>query len=199
MELFSREFGTLGANCYVLGLKKGLIVIDPGAGAAEWILSLGKTILAILATHGHFDHIFDADELREKTGAKIYLPSGDEILTKSDPFGLLIREFKPDFLVNDGEKLYFGEAVFTYRIFPGHTPGCAMIELNLNDERIYFSGDFIFKNSVGRSDFTYGDPLAMKESLRRALALPDAPLYPGHGAPTSLANERENIRRILED
>jgi len=77
-----------------------------------------------------------------------------------------------------------------FRHFPGHSPGCSTIEI----EDAMFSGDFIFKNSIGRVDFPYSDPQQMKDSLKKFTDITyDKTVYPGHGEQTSIKQEQYNI------
>ncbi len=210
MKIAKKPCGAYGTNCYVLRSADGDIVIDPGDGAVAWIKEQGFKPIAILLTHGHFDHTFDAAVLKEMSGAPILCPAADAFMCEGDPFGLLKRSFTPDILVNDGDKIAYGGVDFSYHIYPGHTPGCAVISFKSSveasflarsgdgDDEIWLCGDFLFKGSVGRYDFPYSDAKLMRQSLNRVLEnRADALLLPGHGEPSRLDDERENIRWMM--
>ena len=193
MKLISKPCGDLATNCYILEKPCGELIIDPGMGAFEFVIQNTRNPLAILCTHGHFDHIFDAKKLKEKFNIPIYLPKGDEILAKSNQFGMLNTPFEPDFLVSGGEKIIIKDWEILFHHFPGHTPGTSMIEI----DGVMFSGDFIFNGSIGRSDFDLSDPNLMKQSIQKVLKYPNFKLLPGHGFATNLDKERTNLKYFL--
>ena len=191
MQIISRAFGIYGTNCYVVILDSGEVIIDPGDGALEWIEKVCKNPLAILCTHGHFDHIYDCEAIRSKFNIKIYIPKDDAFMCQNDPFGLLKAKFEPDVMVDDKDEIELGGVKFCFHHFAGHTPGCSVITA----ENVMFSGDFIFKNSIGRYDFPFSDGKFMRQSLKHAVELKNYKIYPGHGEPTSLDAERNSLIR----
>lgn len=191
MQIISRAFGIYETNCYVVVLDNGEVIIDPGDGALEWIERVCKNPLAILCTHGHFDHIYDCDAIRARFGIKIYMPRSDAFMSLNDPFKLLEAKFSPDVLVDDKDEIELDGVKFCFHHFPGHTPGCSVITA----DRIMFSGDFIFKNSIGRYDFPFSDGELMKKSLKKVLEFQNYKIYPGHGAATTLDAERNSLIR----
>lgn len=193
MKLISKPCGDLATNCYILEKPCGDLIIDPGMESFEFVIQNTRNPLAILCTHGHFDHIFDAKKLKDKFNIPIYLPKGDEILAKSNQFGMLNTPFEPDFLVGDKEKIIIKDWEILFHHFPGHTPGTSMIEI----DNIMFSGDFIFSGSIGRSDFDLSDPNLMKQSIQKVLKYPNFELFPGHGFATNLDKERANLEYFL--
>lgn len=193
MELISKPCGDLATNCYILKKPCGQIIIDPGDNSFDFVIQNAQNPLAILCTHGHFDHVFDAKKLKNHFNIPIYLPKGDEIMTKSNQFGMLANPFEPDFLVVGGEKIIIKDWEILFHHFPGHTPGTSMIEV----ENTMFSGDFIFYGSIGRSDFELSNPFDMKKSIQKVLEYPNYELYPGHGPKTNLDKERANLKYFL--
>lgn len=197
MKIFSHPFGEYGTNCYIVDNGKNQLIIDPGMGASKWCKEHAKNAVAVLCTHGHFDHVFDADELRSALNAPIYLPKADEVFTSSDPFAILKHPFDADFLVEPNAILQIGDFEATFHHFPGHTPGCSCVEIKGIDDT-WFCGDFIFKGSVGRWDFEFSNPKDMQNSLRRILDEPrNLKLYSGHGDSTFLSDEKPNIKHLL--
>ncbi len=198
MQISSRAFGFCVTNCYVLDLGGAQVAIDPGDGACEWVAAAAPQLRAIFLTHGHFDHDFDAAALRERTGAPIYCPRDDAFMCRRDPFGYLKNPFAPDVLVAPGERVSVGGAEFVFHHFAGHTPGCSMIEAAGG---VVFSGDFLFKGSVGRFDFPFSDREAMRASLARVGEFRgamgwegDFVLHSGHGESTTLSAERGSVK-----
>lgn len=184
--------GEYQTNTYVLKFNGFEFVIDPSF-ALDFVLENTENLKAILITHGHFDHIWQANMLREKTNAKIYCPIQDNFMLESDCFNLGLTPFVADFYIdnNKGVKRLNIEGVdVRFYHFPGHTPGCSVIEINGH----FFSGDFVFKRSVGRCDFPYSNPQDMKDSLTRFMNIEsNLPIHPGHGEDTDVYTEKGNI------
>lgn len=193
MEIVKQPFGEYATNAYLLRFDNFEFVVDPGYGSMEWILSQSSNLQAILITHGHFDHIWDAASLQRQTQAKIYCPQQDAFMLESDCFHLGLTPCKADVYVENNESVvsYIINGInVNYWHFPGHTPGCSMIEI----EDCFFSGDFIFYRSIGRYDFPYSNADSMKRSLQRFLEIDkDLVLYPGHGENTMVKAEQQRI------
>ena len=180
--------GMVGTNCYLVydHETKRAAVIDPGDGAgqiANMAVSLGLKPEAILLTHGHFDHIMAAKELKETWNVPIYACEKEiDVLTDT---------ITPDVTVKEGDELSI--AGFTWKVFetPGHTIGscCYYIE----KEEVLFSGDTLFAGSYGRTDFPTGSGRQIAESVRRLLStLPDDTMvYPGHMDTTTIGFEKK--------
>ena len=209
----SLQLGGLGTNCYLLDAGKGLaIVIDPGAEAERIVARLEERKLApalIVVTHGHADHIGGIQGLRERyPDAKIAIGRADAPaltsprINQSLFIGLAIKVPKADRLVDDGETIAVGETTLKVIATPGHTPGgvCLYAE-DLDGKPALFSGDTLFRESVGRCDIAGGDWDRLVASLRgKLLTLPDATVvYPGHGPVTTIAHEKKNNPFIGEE
>ncbi len=198
MQLEIQAFGHTQTNCYIAHLQQGDLIVDPGVGACDWVLEHAKNPLAILITHGHYDHIWDVHALKKALpSVPLFAHQEDIFMLTTDCFGLGLtpcakEDIEPIECYKSTKTFEIAGIPVTYWHFPGHTPGCCMVEVEQN----FFSGDFIFYRSIGRYDFPYSNPKDMKDSLLRLQALEsptDKPIYPGHGQPTSLKAEQPHL------
>lgn len=191
MQILTKACGDYATNCYILKTAKGDFIIDPGQGALEFVRQNAKNPRAILNTHGHFDHVWDNNALKRAFKTPIYIHKNDDFMLQ-DPFKMGHEHSNGDFLVSSENEFDIFGVKFRFLHFPGHTPGCCMIELV--GENLAFSGDFIFKGTIGRYDFPYSDANLMRQSLEKVLKFThDLRLLPGHGEATSLDAERRNL------
>ena len=181
--------GAYQTNCYLVWGEDSpsCVVIDPGYEPdtiLDAVEQLGKTISAILLTHGHFDHVGAVKDLVAETGCSVYLCPEDCSMPPQMTAGSL-------YYTNSYAEGDFVEASgLSFKVLhtPGHTPGsvCLMCE------NVIFSGDTLFWGSCGRTDLPGGDWATILASLRRLANLTgDYDVYPGHGNATSLAFERK--------
>lgn len=192
MQVKVHPMGDYQTNCYVVTLDGKDFIIDPGIGALTWLKEVVKNPVAVLNTHGHFDHIWSNQEVKEFFKVKLYTPKNDEFMLTLNPYGLGMPSSYADVLVNEDEELIISGIKVKFHYFPGHTPGCSVIEIN----DTLFSGDFIFKGTIGRFDFPNSNSLDMKNSLNKVLKWEkDYDIYPGHGGKTTLKQELANIKQ----
>ena len=182
--------GPLATNCYVLKSGAELAVIDPG-GDAELILEkvreLGGTVKYVIDTHGHIDHIAANREVVEATGAELLIHELDAKLLAlpdrnlSSLMGTKLTSPAPSRLLKEGDKVVVGEEEMTVLHTPGHTPG----GICLLSSEYAFTGDTLFLDSIGRTDFPGGSDERMQESLNKLQKVlrKDTVIYPGHGEP----------------
>jgi len=174
------------------------LVIDPG-GETDRVLDLARPdfrVGRILATHGHADHIFGAEELRERTGAPFQIHRGDEPFVRALPaqaaglgFGAARSPEVSAFLA-DGDLVRVGRHEGTVIHTPGHSPGG--VSLFFPEEKVLFPGDTLFAGSVGRTDLPGGNAPELRRSIRERL-FPlgdDVRFFPGHGPGGTLGEER---------
>lgn len=195
MQILKKAFGEYATNCYILKGERGDLVIDPGQGSFDWVMQNTGKIAAVLNTHGHFDHVYDDAKL-QRMGAKIYIHESDAFMLRADPFEAMPESIEADVLIKGQEQsLEIAGFNVKFSLFAGHTPGSCMIEAG----GVIFSGDVIFKGSIGRWDFPFSSGAQMRESLHKILQIKgDFTLYPGHGPNTSLAAERQNLKYFLQ-
>ena len=193
--------GPLQTNCYIVGCeetRKGAI-IDPG-GSHEMILDeverLGLDIIAVIDTHGHVDHILANRQVMEATGAPLMIHPLDAPMLSSPMkgFAFLLGRMKPsppaDRLLEDGDEVQIGQITLKVLHTPGHSQGS--ISLLADGEGKVFSGDVLFRMSIGRSDLAGGNFDTLVRSIKEVLfALPDdTVVYSGHGPETTIGFER---------
>ncbi|MCH5191238.1 MAG: MBL fold metallo-hydrolase [Oscillospiraceae bacterium] len=195
--------GEIETNTYVLESDAVCAVIDPAIESRELSDFLkGKSVKYILLTHGHFDHIAGVDSIVRETGAKVcihtldneMLCDGNKSLYNSN-LGGIQPHIKADMLLNDGDEITLGETVIRVMHTPGHTNGSVCYILQ--NERIIFSGDTLFRLTAGRTDLAGIEPIIagrneLKSLQKIANLAGDFRVLPGHNEETTLQFEREN-------
>lgn len=194
MQVISVSAGPLRSNSYLLTEDgKEAVLID--CGGEEPLAEAkrrGLSVRYVLLTHGHFDHIFGCAVL-QKSGAKIGCSAAERSLIDSDAnlaavMGVRLSPFIVDFTFEDGDELELCGIRFSVIATPGHTPGGVCFRAG----EALFTGDTLFLESVGRTDFPGGSLSQLRQSVCRLLEIPeDLTVYPGHDDPTSLDHERK--------
>lgn len=187
MQIKVQAMGDYQTNCYIITIDDKDFIIDPGVGATSWVEQNVKNPVAILNTHGHFDHVWSNDELQKKLNIPLYTPRDDVKMLKDSSWMPSLPPSIPDVEVKPNEEFDFDGVKVKFHHFPGHSEGTSMIEIG----DVMFSGDFIFERSIGRTDFPYSSPEDMKASLKRFKEFDfDRTLYPGHGGSTTIKQEQ---------
>ena len=198
MKIKSKAMGEYQTNCYIVETSCGEFIIDPGMGAVAWVMQNVSKPVAILNTHGHFDHVWSNAEISQNLKIPIYCPQNDVFMLSRDPFGLNMKPSIADFEVDCDSEFLFDDVRIKFHFFPGHAPGCSAIEVVENGEQKLFCGDFIFQGSIGRVDFPYSNPEDMIKSIEKIMKWErDIEIYPGHGSATKLSFERKNLSAWL--
>ena len=188
MKIKVQPMGPYQTNCYIVTKDGKDIIIDPGVDATEWVKKNVTNPIAILNTHGHFDHIWSNAALQKELDIKLYTPKDDVMLLNSSSWMPDLPPSTPDVEIEGDKELDIDGVKVKFRHFAGHTPGSSTIEI----DNAMFSGDFIFKRSIGRTDFPYSNPSDMKKSLEKFKQIPyDKKIYPGHGGSTSIKQEQQ--------
>jgi len=202
MNIFTYSLGAMKTNCYLLSDGENSLIIDPGDEAdflLEQLIRKRLRLKAIIATHGHFDHIMAAYEIQASIDTPFYIFKEDMFLVKR------VNETAKYFLGYDPQALFpknirylkKGKLTiqnFEFNIFqsPGHTPGSGC--LYFKKENAIFTGDTLFKKGIGRFDFSYSNKNDLDHSLKNILSLPEKTLvYPGHGESTIIKDEKNKV------
>lgn len=198
MDIERVKVGPLQTNCYVL-IEEGRCVLIDAGGDQEKIVSFlekkGVTPEVILATHGHFDHILSVSAIKSRFNVPFLINRKDmEIVSGFEQFVKKYIGFDPgpapvpDEYIENGATIKLGNNSIEVVETPGHTPGsCSFIV-----EDNIFTGDFIFKGTVGRTDFG-GSYTEMTASIEWAKRLGrDLNVFPGHGDSTTIENEKRS-------
>ncbi len=186
-------------NSYGIVSDNAAVVVDCGKydlAISNFLERNSDKARLILLTHAHFDHIMGAKELRDKTGVPILVGKTeaehlcDPEYNLSSRLRRKIEKFEPDYTVEDEQTVSVGDLKIKAYEMPGHTKG-SMVYLIGNN---LFSGDVIFKNSIGRTDLMSGNSDEMRASIDRVMWLfgDDIKVFPGHDEPTTIGAERRN-------
>ena len=185
MNIQKLTLGLYQTNTYLLANDTEAVVIDPGYEADTILDALaGKTLKAILLTHGHFDHVGAVKELVAETGCAVWIHAAEATMPPMGTAGPLYFTHTYD----EGDTVSpIAGLELTVLHTPGHTPGSVCLLMG----KEMFSGDTLFACSFGRTDLPGGDPRKMMESLRRLASLQgNFFIHPGHGGSTTLDAEK---------
>ncbi len=200
LNIISLSLGPMPTNCYIVydESSKDAVIFDPAYEAEKIIKTIedySLNIKYIFLTHGHFDHIMALEEIRDLTGAKLFVGLQDnELIT--DPRKSYVYQYggsdvpcrTAEVLISGGENIPFGEYFITAVHTPGHTAGsvCYIIEDNI------FSGDTLFKGATGRYDLYSGNLKQLRESMKWFASLEgDYKILPAHGDCSTLDFEKK--------
>jgi hydroxyacylglutathione hydrolase len=199
--------GPIQTNAFVVAdeASSDAMVVDAPPESVDQILDAvrddGFTVALIVLTHCHFDHIIDAAALKKETGAPLAMhPDAVPHLQSAIDSGQVsysLDEIGPDIILNDGDEVNIGALRFRVMLTPGHAPG--QISLYEEDEKVIFGGDTLFPGGYGRADLPGSSAEETQQTIARLLELPDdVTVYPGHGLPARIGNERSWMKDVAE-
>ncbi|RHM63626.1 MBL fold metallo-hydrolase [Coprobacillus sp. AF33-1AC] len=197
MKVIQLTLGMMQSHCYIIYKHNQAIIIDPGDEPEIIQMHLSQNQLnpiAIMLTHGHFDHIGAVDYLVDLYHIPVYLHQDDEKMVYDSQLNL--SYFNQPFVLKSkvqhmGKEITLGDFYFNIIHAPGHSEGSVLILCK--EEHILFSGDVIFKDSIGRCDFPGSSFKQMQQSLNTIKEIKvDYVLYPGHGLQSTLQNEKKH-------
>lgn len=201
----TRSSSYITNSYYIFDGQGHCIIIDPANSFSKAEKILEENIpIAIILTHGHFDHTYDCNLFREKYGSKVYVHEYDKKYLSDSKYGIpdgMSNEYEYRHIVfdgtfKDGDTFSFGLDTYTVIHTPGHTEGSCCIYT----DGVLFSGDTLFKGSIGRTDFPFGcSNVDMKRSLKKLVeSIPDdTVIYPGHGFQTIMLKEKQTNPYLL--
>lgn len=198
MKIHILPLGPIQTNCYIVvdETTGKCLVIDPGGDGDKVVRFIEENKLeleAIALTHGHFDHIGGIESIMENMPVPLYMHSNDKAFLDDSNLNLSIYMGKGfsvkahPILVKEGDGIACGKLQFTVIETPGHTTGGICYYGN----GVLFSGDTLFKHSIGRTDFPGGNQTVLINNVKSKLyKLPvDTIVYPGHGEKTTIGEE----------
>ncbi len=195
--------GAMSVNCYIYYDEntRDAVIIDPGAESKKiirFIEDYNLNVKAILLTHAHFDHIGAIEVIKNELDVPVCLyESENEILKSaylnlSQMFTRKELSFEGDILFSENEVFELNEQ-FKLKVMniPGHTPGGCVYYCEA--DQVLFSGDTLFRGTIGRTDFDYSDSQGLIDSIKnKLLTLPDeTKVFPGHGGQTEILYEKQ--------
>lgn len=200
LELITFPAGPIETNGFLViepDTNQALIVDAPSGFATDVLRAIrerGVTVTAIMITHGHWDHIGDTAELKRQLGVPVLAHPTTSARLEQPGSAVMalpvdIEASVADTFLNDGDTVSLGAHTFDVWFLPGHDPGHIAL-VSLADELV-LGGDVLFPNGHGRIDIPGADAAQMQQSLSRLASLPDnVTVYPGHGLPTTIGQER---------
>ena len=207
MKIEKLILGNYSSNCYIISDKEDITLIDPGSLEVEkiinYIVENNLNLKRVLLTHGHFDHIAGLKNIL-KYFKDIEIVIGIEEVNFLNNIELNLSYYLDKKIEFDLDKLNLlkvkeNDIVDDFYVIdtPGHTIGSKTYYLkNMN---VMFVGDFIFENTIGRTDFLTGDFFQMKKSIKKILTFKDnIIIMSGHGRNSTIGDERKNLEKILK-
>ena len=202
LKVYPMSLGIYQTNCYILSIGDEAIIVDPGDEAKKIVTYLetnGLKPVAILITHGHFDHIGALQEVQEKYKLPVYAHQDEAKYFTDSKYNSSWKSGRPPIEIQDLSAFNFIcedqiIEILAQKIDVRHVPGHSLgsIAFYFKDAGIVVSGDALFKGSIGRTDLLNGNYEQLIKSIETKLfTLPDSTIvYSGHGPATTIADEK---------
>ncbi|PIP62217.1 hypothetical protein COW98_05185 [Candidatus Roizmanbacteria bacterium CG22_combo_CG10-13_8_21_14_all_35_9] len=206
MKVIKYSLGQLQANCYFIIKDNDCLIIDPGDEVSFILEELQRRrlkLVAMLATHGHFDHLMAAGEIQKSFNVPLYINKKDRFLINrlidsAEHFlghqPLIIKPTLIKRLIKVKNKI----TDFKFQVIttPGHSPGSVCFYFK--KEKVVFTGDTLHKGTIGRFDHSYCNKKDLKNSLITLSKLPEeTKVYPGHEEETTIKEEKNNLLHYI--
>ncbi|MCS4481176.1 MBL fold metallo-hydrolase [Clostridium botulinum] len=195
MDIKTIPVGIYNANCYLLIDQDKCAIIDPGGDPEDIIKIIEDNNLIpkfILLTHGHIDHVGGVEAIKDEYNIPFYINRKDEDLIKEAEyiFGNFGKYKNADEYLVEGKEFQLGNLKIKAIETPGHSPGGMSFLVN----NVIFTGDTLFRESIGRSDFIGGSHNTLINSIQSKITVLDSDIYvlPGHGPQSTIGYEKDN-------
>jgi hydroxyacylglutathione hydrolase len=207
MHIKTITAGPIETNAFVIGDEASheALVIDAPPDSIDRVMDAvrddGYTVKLIVLTHAHFDHVIDAVKIKQATGAPMAIHEDAMLQLRrviqdgQAPYS--VEEVGPEQYLQENDEIAVGTLRFRVLETPGHAPG--QISLYEENEQVMFGGDTLFPGGYGRADLPGSSMGETRDSMRKLLELPDSvTVYPGHGLPAQIGNERPWMTDFVE-
>ena len=197
MHIKTLEVGAHPTNCYIVAdpATKAAAIIDPGDDSSlimEYIASEGLKPQVIFLTHGHYDHTMAVDDLATAFSIPAYIHEKEVDISGKSPYTFLpVADTR---YYDDGDQFHVGELLFTVLHTPGHSRGSVCLQV----EDCLFTGDVLFADTIGRTDYMQNGAKLMQDTLKKLLNVKFTTAYHGHGVSSSYEEQQKNIHNFIE-
>lgn len=193
MKIQRFTLGEYQSNCYIISFDKEAIIIDPGYEnevVIPYLLKENLTPKIIFLTHGHFDHIGGVNQLKNHfKNLEVIIHKYDLIWLDDNDYNLTKREVIADRVITNERNLSFNDHSFEIILTPGHSAGGMALKIGKH----LFSGDTLFKMSIGRYDLPFANQVDLFQSIKKLYLLDEETIvYPGHGDKTTIGFEKRH-------
>jgi glyoxylase-like metal-dependent hydrolase (beta-lactamase superfamily II) len=203
MKILTHTGGMVETNAYLIETQEGWLAIDAPNNFVSFIKEQQGKVAKFFLTHGHWDHMEEASELKKEFQCPVYAHHGDDFLYHYPKSMILfgapsIPAIQIDHYLEEGDVVNVGEYSFKTLFIPGHSPGSILFYEE--KEGVIFGGDVLFRGAVGRWDLPQGSKDQLLTGIRKKLmTLPeDVIVYPGHGEPTTIGREKKENGYLQE-